>query len=423
MKEIKFKNLDESIFYEKLVNGMDVYLYPTEKSKNFYVTISVKYGANVVKYKKGNQKTQSTIIPGSAHFLEHKLVDSYGNSELFETINNLGSFSNAYTTDYGTNYNIFGSEDILTNLKILLTLVLNPKISENKVNSEKGIITEEIDLYKDDILSYMYEKIKKNLFVKAAPKYSVLGEKEDIKKITAKKLMKVYKDFYNIHNMFIVVVGNFDKEEVVNFLNDYMSKIAKYPKYDVKVINEREPDEVKVSYEEIKKDIEGSRVFYAVKIPKKKLPKIKTIKRNYYLSILMQSMFSVSAPLYERYKNERLIVNLTHSILYFGSHIVLLIEALTNKPQEYINNLKKDINNFNIDEETFSRKKKVYINTVVMTFENIEDIENLITSQLFKQKNIVNNIHDVLNDLNYKEIKSVEECLDMKNHSIIRTVK
>lgn len=423
MEEIKFNNLYESIFHEKLNNGMNVYFYPTKKSKNFYITISINYGAKVLKYKKGNEKKYNEIIPGSAHFLEHKIMDNGGHEEEFEVINNLGSFANAYTSYSGTNYNMFGSEDIIKNLNILLDLVLSPKITEKNVTSEKSIINEEIDTYKDDIITFMYEQIKQNLFFKAYPIHNVLGEKSDIKKITSDSLKKVYKDFYNLNNMFIVITGNFNKEEVINFLNEYMGKISKPKKFNIKIKKENEPDKVKVVYEEIKKDMEGSKVFYALKIPQNIMPKINNIKKNYYLSILMESMFSVSSPLYEKYKNEGLIVNLTYSVFMFNNYIILLIDALTNNPSEFLNNLKEDIKKINIDEETFNRKKKVFISNLIMTFENIEDIENLITTQIFKYNKVINNIYNILKVLNYKDIKNIEKNLDFNNLSILRTIK
>lgn len=96
-----FEKVDENIFYEKLNNGIDVYLYKTDKTKNFYVTISVKYGANVTKYKIG--KKIVNVIPGSAHFLEHKVMALSENKEISKRINELGSLANAWTSYYGTN--------------------------------------------------------------------------------------------------------------------------------------------------------------------------------------------------------------------------------------------------------------------------------------------------------------------------------
>ncbi len=423
MKEIVFNNLFESIFKAELSNGMKVYFYPTGKSKNFYISINVKYGSNIVRYKKGNQKKYSEIIPGSAHFLEHKVMDLNAHKKEFEIVNNLGSFSNAYTTYNGTNYNIFGSEDILTNMKILLDLVFMPNITEKNVEAEKGIIEEEIDIYKDDINTYIMNKMFQNIFKKSFAKNSVLGEKSDIRKITAKGLNKIYKDFYNVHNMFIVVTGNFDKSEVLKFLNDYMSNLRRYPKYDIKIKNEREPEEVNISYEEIQKDFEGSIVLYGAKVKQKTFKNINKIKRNYYLIILLSSMFSTTSQIYEKYKNENLINSLIYSVINIDKYTLFLIDALTNNPSEFIDNLQKDIKLIDIDEDTFNRKKKVYLSELIMIFENIEDVENLIAKQIFGENKIINNIYDLINELSYREIKEVEKKLKFDIYSVIRTIK
>ena len=137
--EIKtFSKVDEKIYYEKLDNGLEVYLYPTNKTKNFYITISVKYGANVTKYK--NEKETIEVIPGSAHFLEHKVMALSENEEISKRINDLGSLANAWTSYYGTNYNIFGSINLRENLKLLLDIFYNTNINENENISKKDRI-------------------------------------------------------------------------------------------------------------------------------------------------------------------------------------------------------------------------------------------------------------------------------------------
>ena len=49
MKKKTFERVNESLYTEKLDNGIEVYLYKTDKTKNFYISISVKYGASVTK--------------------------------------------------------------------------------------------------------------------------------------------------------------------------------------------------------------------------------------------------------------------------------------------------------------------------------------------------------------------------------------
>ena len=84
MKIKTFKKVDEKVYIEKLDNGLEVYLYKTDKTKNFYITISVKYGARITKYKVGNRVVD--VIPGSAHFLEHKVMALSENKEIINKI-------------------------------------------------------------------------------------------------------------------------------------------------------------------------------------------------------------------------------------------------------------------------------------------------------------------------------------------------
>ena len=56
-----FEKVDEELFIEKLDNGITVYMYPTKKTKNFYLSISVKYGACVEKYKVLNKLNRVII--------------------------------------------------------------------------------------------------------------------------------------------------------------------------------------------------------------------------------------------------------------------------------------------------------------------------------------------------------------------------
>ena len=131
MKVKTFEKVDEKVYYEKLDNGLQVFLYPTKKTKNFYITISVKYGGKINKYKVNNKIYD--VIPGSAHFLEHKVMALSENKEITKRINELGSLANAWTNYDGTNYNIFGSINLKENLRILLDIFYNTNINEKNV--------------------------------------------------------------------------------------------------------------------------------------------------------------------------------------------------------------------------------------------------------------------------------------------------
>lgn len=416
-----FKKVDEKIYTEKLDNGLEVYLYKTDKTKNFYITISVKYGARITKYKKGNKVID--VIPGSAHFLEHKVMALSENKEISKRINDLGSLANAWTSYYGTNYNIFGSINLIENLKLLLDIFYNTNITEKSVEEEKGIIGEEIDMYKDQIDSLMYTKLFDNLFNKAYCKHTVVGEREDIEKITAKSLNNVYNDYYVPNNTFIVVTGNFDTEEVMTTIKEYMKKLNQKPKELPKRIKEKEVETVSIPYEEIKKDMENTRVKYAIKM-KKNIFGIKddNILKD-YLGIILSNNFSATSELFERYKDNEIVIGMNYGINVIDDYLIININALTNDGNKFIENIEKDIKKLKLNEEEFERKKKKYLKSYILDFDNIEDVEYLISLSLMMDGKIDYNEYDKLVNLNYKEANRIMKLINYDNVSIIRTIK
>lgn len=421
MKIKIFKKVDEKVYTEKLDNGLEVYLYKTDKTKNFYITISVKYGARITKYKVGNRVVD--VIPGSAHFLEHKVMALSENKEISKRINDLGSLANAWTSYYGTNYNIFGSINLIENLKLLLDIFYNTNINEKSVNEEKGIIGEEIDMYKDQIDSLMYSKLFDNLFNKSYSKNTVVGEREDIANITAKSLNEIYNDYYVPNNTFIIVTGNFDIDEVMNTIKDYMKNIKVKPKELPKRIKERDKEIVNVPYEEIKKDMENTRVKYAIKM-KKNIFGIKddNILKD-YLGLILSNNFSATSELFERYKDNDIVIGMSYGVNIIDDYLIININALTNDGNRFIDNIKEDIKKLKLNEEEFERKKKKYLKSYILDFDNIEDVEYLLSLSLMIDNKIDYNEYDKLIALNYKEASRIMKLINFDNTSIIRTIK
>ena len=297
MVEKTFAKLDEKIYIDTLDNGLEVYLYPTKKTKNFYMTISVKYGARVLKYKLNNEEFD--IIPGSAHFLEHKVMALSENEEISKRINEFGSLANAWTSNYGTNYNLYGSINLKENLRLLLDIFYNTDINEKCVEEEKGIIGEEIDMYKDDINSELYYRLFSNLFFDSYARNTVVGERSDIEKITASHLNRIYNHFYVPNNTFIIVCGDFDRFEIMDMIKDYIGKLNIKSKELPKRIYKKDKSNVKVCYEEVKKDVTDCRVGYALKIKKSLFPKMDNDLLKLYLNIIFSNNFSSTSSVYE----------------------------------------------------------------------------------------------------------------------------
>ena len=73
-----------------------------------------------------------------------------------------GALCNAYTTFKNTTYLFSSCDNLLDNVGFLLDFVQNIYLTEENVESEKGIITQEINMCNDRPGDLLYDTIRKN---------------------------------------------------------------------------------------------------------------------------------------------------------------------------------------------------------------------------------------------------------------------
>lgn len=72
---------------------------------------------------------------------------------------------------------------------------------------------------------WVFSKKSKKEYSKTNPyKDSIIGTTKDIRSITKEDLETCYHTFYHPSNMFIVITGNFDSEEIMNVIKENQSK-------------------------------------------------------------------------------------------------------------------------------------------------------------------------------------------------------
>ncbi len=416
MKKINFKNINEVLYEEILPNKLKVIYYKTNKTRNFYITISTLYGANVTKYKKNGKVIN--IIPGTAHFLEHRIMDFTKNKKAMKLINDLGSMPNAYTMHDITNYNIFGGTDLIKNLKLLLDRVFNPNIKDEDVVSEKGIIGEEIDMEQDNINTVLLYSAMNNTFkTDKSMCVPVLGEKADIDKITSEYLISIYNDFYTYDRMHIVVCGDFDIEEVSNYIHDYF-KGTKCSDEKVKVLYDKESDNVEVNYFEITRDVIEDKTGVVFKIPVKDFKGIKNSDLNRYLNILCTCMYGSTSTV--KSNLEKLGITGFNFLTKRVNNYFVLILIGSGDSNKFVNFILDTIKNIKISKQDFESKIKVMISALIVDFENIVNVEGFITDQLKLNGKITNNAKDELLKLDYYVFKNIYKNLNFDNRSVLR---
>ena len=182
MKEIKINKTNEIMYYEKLNNGLEVYIVPNVYQKNFYITFTTKFGSINTEFKTKEEKTFKKVPNGIAHYLEH-LMFNMEDGTAFDYFSKLGSSVNAFTTYDLTCYEVYSSTYFKENLEYLLDYVQTPYFTNELVNNERGIISEEIKMYDNNPNTELTYSAYKNIFVKDNRRNLISGNVEDINKI------------------------------------------------------------------------------------------------------------------------------------------------------------------------------------------------------------------------------------------------
>ena len=75
MEKIYYQTLKETLFHEKLENGLEVYLLPKIGFEKTYGLFSTRFGSIDTTFVPLGQKEMIKVEDGIAHFLEHKMFD------------------------------------------------------------------------------------------------------------------------------------------------------------------------------------------------------------------------------------------------------------------------------------------------------------------------------------------------------------
>lgn len=212
-----YPKLEESRSVTTLANGLKVILIPKAGFHKTYALMTTDYGSIDNTFVPRDGQTAVRYPDGIAHFLEHKMFEK-ADHDAFDLFGEYGASSNAFTSFTQTSYLFATTNHLHENLDILLDFVQDPYFTEATVNKEKGIIGQEIQMYDDDPGWQSYFGMIGNLYPKEPMHIDIAGTVDSIAKITADDLYAAYNTFYHPSNMSLMVVGQFDPDEMLGWI-------------------------------------------------------------------------------------------------------------------------------------------------------------------------------------------------------------
>lgn len=417
MKEIKINKIDEVIYYEKMDNGLDVYLYTNPNIHNNYVTFTTRYGSIYNKFYVDGKLEK--MPNGIAHFLEHKVFALESDPQPEEFFGKSGGICNAYTTFKNTTYLFNSTSSVIENTMFLLDFVQNLYLTNESVESEKGIINQEINMCDDTPSDILYDRIRLNTIKNNPFRESIIGTSKEVNSITLDMLKECYDTFYNPSNMFLVVTGNFNKDEMLNAIRDNQKKKVFDSGNKIKLDKYKEIDEVVKSYEEVKCNTNIPKMSFNIKIPFNKL-NMDIRRLSIYMFLIFNLLFGETSSFDKKMKDKEIITNsLYYNLLDIDTHFIVSLINNTNKYEELIKEIENTFKNIVIDEKDFLRKRKVLISNEVFSYENVESINDMIVDNIIFDNRICTDMISIIESLSYKEMMDIVKKIDFNNKSVV----
>ena len=416
MKKINIAKIDEEIFYDKLDNGLEVFFYPRENCQNVYATLTTKFGSIYKSFVPIGKTKFLTVPDGIAHFLEHKIFAQEDGEDVALFFEKSGTSYNAHTSLKSTTYEVSGPNNMIQNILFLLDYVQSPYFTLENVEMEKGIIKEEINMCNDNPWNILYDKIRYNTFKEDPIRYSISGSTSDIDKINKELLYECYNTFYHPSNMFLVVTGNFDKEQLLKCIKENQDKKNFREYKEVKLKKIKEPNSVYKKDEIVICNTNIPKFSYNIKVPIDNIKDISKRKLMLYLYIVMNILFDETSEFSFKLKEEKIITNnIDFDMLNTDKHILISLINETFNYEVLKNRIEEVLKDFVVDEKSFDRKKKVLISNELFGYDSIVVINNIITDNILFDGKIENDIISIIESLNMDELNKILKMIDFTN--------
>lgn len=202
-------------------NGLTLLSVPIETAQSIIMSVFVKAGS---RYEEGR-------VSGISHFLEHlhfKGTKKFPTAKkLSEVVDSIGGEFNANTGKEHTQYYIrAASEHLPLIVDVLTDLIQNPLFDEKEIEREKGVIIEEINMYKDNPQIHIESLFEEAMWPGLALGRDIAGSAEVIRTIKRQDILDYRKAWYQPANIIIAVAGKFKEPELEQLIETAWSGIS-----------------------------------------------------------------------------------------------------------------------------------------------------------------------------------------------------
>jgi predicted Zn-dependent peptidase len=205
-----------------LSNGLEIVAECVPDAHSLGLAFFVRTGA----------RDETAEISGVSHFLEHmvfKGTPKRSAADVNRELDEIGSHSNAYTSEEQTVYHAAVLPEYQGRLTELLSDILRPSLRIEDFETEKSVILEEIAKYDDEPPYGAFEKCMAAYFGDHPLGKSILGTSASVSALTPEKMRAYFEQRYSAANIVLAAAGNVDFERLVSDAQQYCGDWKQFP--------------------------------------------------------------------------------------------------------------------------------------------------------------------------------------------------
>ncbi len=372
IEKIYSEYLRETFYYVTHKSGLRILFVP-KRLTSFYALLGVGYGSVDSSFRCNGEESFIKVPDGIAHYLEHKMFESADGTDAFSVFSALGANANAFTTNNLTAYLFSCTENFEESLALLLRFVREPYFTEENVEKERGIISEEIEMYEDDPYSALHCGMLELLYHEHPVRINVAGTVGSVSNITAEHLYRCYNAFYDLENMVLAVSGDTDIDRVIGVCDEVICGQGHFGTERAPI---NEPAEVRAHRGKEYRPISKPLFCIGIKDMPEPDPRERA-KRTIALSIVVDAMFGPSSDFFSELYSDGRVNSMScgyDSMLNYAFSYIIGEgedpEAVYSAFRDTVGRMKKE----GLDRADFDRIKKVSVSNFVKNFDSTESI-------------------------------------------------
>ena len=180
-------------------------------------------------------KYEDKRINGLSHFLEHMVfkgtVKRPKANIISRELDSIGAHCNAFTAQEFTGYYVKAdTRHIGVARDVVSDIYLNGLFDPSEIEKEKGVIIEEIRMYRDMPHQHVHDLFLELVYGDQAVGRNIAGTEETVRSFTQADLLAYRRAHYVAEATAVIVAGSFKEDEIIDKINKVFGTIPVSPK-------------------------------------------------------------------------------------------------------------------------------------------------------------------------------------------------